>query len=319
MAGRSNQIQGEVRPILTEFAVGFRGPQNLIARQVAPVVPSLTESGTLFSFGKEGMMLYDTERALRANAKKLEFHIGKQTYQCAEHALEASLDYKELEQAERIGAQQVLRLEQRAVGTVSRALEIELEKAVADSIMNASNYATGNKATLTSTDQWTVSGGGEGSSSTPIDDIETGKVAARADMGIEPNVAVFGYTAWQAFKRHSTVLDLIKYSQRGHATPEIAAELLEVDRVVIGKAVYSTDGGVFTDLWGDHVALLYVPDNPELVEGTTPHTVIIEQVGYPMVMSYDMKKTRDFEVTRKYVVKNVDTSYGYLLSDTVNG
>lgn len=69
-----------------------------------------------------------------------------------------------------------------------------------------------------------------------------------------------------------------------------AAELLEMENVYVGKGVYSSDGSTFADLWTDSVALLYVPSNPELVEGTTPHTVVIEEEGFPEVRTYDEKK-----------------------------
>lgn len=310
MPSRIKTIQGEVNPILTQFAIGYRNPQ-LIARQVAPVISTPTESGTVFSFGKEGMMLYNTERALRANAQKMDFYLTKTTYRCVEHALETSLDYKELEAAQRYGADQVLKLEQRAINMVQRALEVELEKAVADILFGASYYATNNKVTLSGTSQWT-----DKSNADPIKNILDGKAAARDDMGVEPNTVVFGYDAWRSFREHPTVLDRIKYSQRAIVTTDIAATLLDVEKVYVGQGVYAQDDGTFVDLWGDNCALIYTPPAPELADGTTPHTIILEEMGYPQVKTYDMKKTRDYEVTRKYDVVNVDTSFGYLIIDT---
>jgi hypothetical protein len=73
---------------------------------------------------------------------------------------------------------------------------------------------------------------------------------------------------------------------------------------------------VFTDLWGDYAALVYLPENMEMPEGTTPHTVIIEEEGYPEVKTYDDKKVRLYEVTRKYQVKQIDNTFGYLICDT---
>lgn len=322
MASRIETIQGETSPILTTFAEGFVSPARLIAPMVAPVIRSMTETGTLYIFGKEGFMLYDTERALRAAAKKFDYFLSKDTYVCKEHALETSLDYKELEAAQKYGAQAVLRLEQRSINVVQQALAIELEKAVADYVFSGTYYATGNKATLTGTDQWQVSGGGAGSTSTPIEDIvKTGAQAARADMGVYPNTVVFGATAWKAFREHPDVVERVRYTSPV-GNPSVismaqAAQLLDVENVYVGNAVYSTDAGVFTDIWGDSVAMIYVPPADMMVEGTTPHTIIVEEEGYPEVRVYDSKKTRDYEVTRKYVVKNLDTSYGYLILDTV--
>ena len=310
MASRNETIRGEVSPILSTFAKGYRNA-NMIAKNVAPVIPSLTEAGTLYSFGKEGFMVYDTNRALRAATKKMDFAISKDTYVCTEHALETSLDYKELEIAEKIGAGRVLQLEQRAMNVVNRALEVELEKAVADIMFSSTYYASGNYTTLSGTSQWS-----DTSNSDPIGNIDTGKTAARADMGVEPNVMVIGYSAWQTLKNHPAIIDKIKYSMKAVITEDLVAEILGLDAVYVGKAVYSTDAGVFTSIWGDNAALVYVPmGEGEMVEGTTPHTVIVEEEGYPQVTVFDAKKTRDYELTRKYAVKNIDTGFGYLILD----
>lgn len=311
MAGRNKQIQGETNPILTKFATGYKPVQG-IARLVAPIVKSLTESGTLYSFGKEGFMIYDSERALRAATKKIDFHLSKDTYRCVEHALESSLDYKEIEIAERYGAQKLLSLQKRAVLLTQRALEVELEKAVADILFSATYYATGNKVTLTGGDKFS-----DTANSDPVGVVDTGMAAARADMGVEPNTGVIGYTAWQTLKDHPQIVDRIKYSMKAVLTPELVAEVLGLEKLYVGKSVYSSDAGVFTDLWADFFALIYVPPEAEMPEGTTPHTVIIEEEGYPEVKSYNSKKTVDYETTRKYQVKNVSTSNGYLISDMV--
>jgi len=318
MAGRLAQLRAETDPILTKFAVGYRPVQG-IARLVAPVIKADRESGTFFKFGKEGFYIYDTERALRANAKKADYHLTNDTFLCTEHAIETSLDYKELDQAAKYGASRVLQLEKRSINFTQRILEVELEKAVADIVFSTTYYATGNKTTLTGGNQWN-----EYATSDPVGDVATGRIAARADMGIEPNTMVIGYTAWEKLRFHPALLENLKYSQKGIVTEDLAAQLLGVDRIIVGKKVYSTDAGVFTDLWNDSVALIYVPtDNngnvmgEEAVEGTTPHTVIIEEMGYPEVRTYDEKKVRSYETTRKYQVKNVSTSYGYLILDTV--
>ena len=95
------------------------------------------------------------------------------------------------------------------------------------------------------------------------------------------------------------------------------AALLRMKNVFVGSAVYATDANVFTNIWGDYAALIYIPEDMEMADGTTPHTVIVEQEGYPEVKTYNEKKVRSYEVTRKYVPKNISTSYGYLIADTV--
>lgn len=311
MADRITTLAGSTNPILTKFAKGFTHV-GLIAKKVCPLIKSFTETGTYFIFGKEGFYIYNTERALRANPNQVRSTISSTTYTCKEHALWDALDYKEIRAAEKYGAGAILRLEKRALRGVDRLLEIKLEYDVAAYIFGSSYYASGNKTTLTGDDQWSSA------NSDPIGQLQTAKEAARADMGIVPNTLVLGYDSYIQIASHAQIQAKISNNrdQKAVMNVEDLAKILGFKQVIVGESVYSTDAGVFTDLWGDYAALIYLPDDPELVEGTTPHTLIIEEEGYPEVKTYPDKKVKFYEATRKYVVKNIDTSFGYLISDT---
>lgn len=312
MSSRLARLGASVDPILTRFAVGYKD-EAFIAKKVLPVVPVLAHSGTYYTFGKEGFYLYDTERALRANANKANWEPSSATFTCERHAFETSLDYEELEQARRYGGAQVLKLEQRSTKFTQMILERRLEKKVADIVFSATYYASGNKVTLSGDDQWSSA------NSDPIGQVETGIKAARADMFVEPNTLVLGYNPYWALSTHAQLMAKLSdnVTKRMRLTPQQIADVLQIERVIVGKSGYATDAGVFTDLWGDFAALVYTPPDPEMIDGTTPHSVIIEQTGWPKVRAYDNKKTRDYETERKYVVKNVSTSFGYLIADTV--
>lgn len=315
MASRNESLRGEVNPILTQQVIGYKA-QNFIARKIAPVFKSLTESGTMMKLGKQAHMLYDTKRALRADGKKAHVDYNKDTYQCLEHTIEMPLDYQEIEIAQTYGMEKVLDLEKTAALQGRHIIEAELEYAVASLLFSATYYASGNYTTLTGTGKWSDVTTG---ASHPFTNIETGIVAARADMGAEPNTIIFGYQAWLDFKNHPDVVERLgKYvSGPVMVTPALAAEWLGFKNVFIGEAAYSSDAGVFTDLWGDNVALIRIPDNMDLMlPGDTPHTVIIEQIGYPEVRTWNGKYVRDIINTDKYVAKNIDTGYGYLIIDT---
>lgn len=316
MATRLSELRAQVDPVLSTFARGFQPGARFIARQVAPIVPVTAEKGTIATFGKEGFKIYNTERALRANPKQIDLAVGSDTYVCSEYALETSLDYRELEEAQIVGAEQVIALERRSINMLQSSLEVDLEKQVADILFSGTYYASGYDVTLSGNDQWKVAGGAQGSTSTPIADIKTGLTAARAGMGVYPNTIVFGALAWDAFTEHSDVLDRIKHTQTGVVTEQLAAQLLGVERVLVGKGVYANASDAFVDIWGDNVALIYTPENSMMAEGTTPHTAIFEKLGYPKVMTHDNKYTRDYAVQRVHAVKNIATTYGYLIIDT---
>jgi len=310
--GRIAELTGSVDPVLTKLAIGYKNPK-FIADLVVPSIPVLTETGTFFKLGKEGFLIYDAKRAYGAEARKIFTKRESDTYACYERALEHPLDYEEIKRAQRYGTNfDVINLEQNAQQTVSLAQAVAKEKAVADILFSGTYYAIGNKATLTGNDQWSVK-----ATSDPLGDIITGIKAARADMGVEPNTLVMGYLAWDAFRNHPSVLAKIKNSKNNFVSIEDAKEITGIPNIVVGKSIYSTDAGVFTDLWGDNAALIYLPTQGENAKGVTVHTVRFNVKGYPIVRKYANKKTLDIEETQIWGVKNIDTSYGYLIIDVV--
>lgn len=306
---RRTELRGSTNPILSQFATGYKNAR-LIGDIVVPNVETLTPTGTYFKMGKEGFYLYNTKRAIRSEAQKMHSAFASATFENIENALESPLDYKEIRIAEKYGADKVLKLKKRTGMSVSLALAVAREKEKSDILFSGTYYASGNKVTLAGTDQWT-----DKTNSTPLEDIRTGIKAARADMGIEPNTITMGYLAWDAFKFHPTVLAKIKNSKNAFVTIEDAKEIIGIQNIIVGPAVYATDAGVFTDLWTDNVALHYLPVQGELEEGVPIHSVCFNTIGYPIVREYQNKKTLDLEETQEYSVNNVDTSNGYLIID----
>ena len=71
-----------------------------------------------------------------------------------------------------------------------------------------------------------------------------------------------GKQVWDKLKYHPAFLERIKYTQRGQVTPEIAASLFEVDKILIGAAGKNTATEGQTDsmsyIWGKDMLLAYV-------------------------------------------------------------
>lgn len=115
-----------------------------------------------------------------------------------------------------------------------------------------------------------------GGSNTFILDVETRIETIRANTGFRPNKLVLCGSTLKEIKMESTVLDRIKYTQRGVVTPDLLAALFGLDEVLIGDAIYSTaaekvDGSDFTskNIWEKNAGkgsafLFYRPDSPGL-------------------------------------------------------
>ena len=137
---------------------------------------------------------------------------------------------------------------------LTELLAIDREKRVAGLVFNAGSYPSGYKTTLTGEGQFSHA------NSDPLDVLLTG-----LDVPfVRPNTVVMGQAVWSALRRNSKLLQTIYPNANGNGviTPEQLADILDVDRVLIGAArVNTAKRGAAPNIdrvWGKHIAMLYV-------------------------------------------------------------
>lgn len=293
-----------VDPVLTQLATGYVN-EDFVAEKIFPVVSVAKEAGKIPQFGKEAFMIYDTERAIRANSNVIEPNERTTTsYLLEEHDLAMPVDYREQEE-------DMFDLESEAVNTVSQLIELEREKKAADIAQTASNYASGNKITLSGTSQFTNAG------SDPIGVIEDAKAAIKSCIGSNSKLTmVMGEATYRVLKNHAALLDRIKYSMKGIATTELMKEIFDIPEIVVGKGTY-WNGSAFVDLWGDNIVLAVTPTGAK-----TPRTpsfgYTFRKKGMPQVDKYQREGNKITMIRRTdlYQVKMLSNVGGYLISDT---
>ena len=135
--------------------------------------------------------------------------------------------------------------------------------------------------------------------STPDVDVDTYKDTVEALVAVEPNTFVVGKQTHLQLKNHPTLVDRIKYTQRAQLTPDLIASLLEVDRYLVGRSIYTTtvegtaEASVsYTRIWGKHGLLIYVPPAPSLLTPAAGYTFVWQVV--PNALQY-IKRMRDEE------------------------
>jgi hypothetical protein len=141
------------------------------------------------------------------------------------------------------------------------------------------NHWTTSRWTTDVTGGSTVTKWSDYGTSTPIENIRTYKRTIRRLLGREPNLLVLGDLTADRLLDHPDVLDRIKYTERGIASTELLAALFGVDRVLVGKSVYTAsaegtaEGSVtYTANWDDRALLLYVPSSPSIWEPAAGYT-----------------------------------------------
>lgn len=300
-----------VDPILTTVAQGYKNA-TFVGSTLFPTVPVVARGGKIVTFGKEDFMLYATARAPGANTGRVQFGYAGSSYALEQHALEGSVPFELMADAQQVPG---ISLAQMAIRKTQNIIGLRLEKAIADLATTAANYPSGNKTTLSGTAQWS-----DYNNSSPSAAIETAKEAVRAKIGISPNTVVIGAEVMSVLKQHPAILDRIKYTGRDVVTTDLLAALWEVDRVVVGKAVYASDAGVFSDVWGNFVIVAYSDVSGMMDAGSPSFGYTYQLGGYPIVeQTYQDRPAKSwiYPVTDEVMPVIAGSSAGYLYSAVV--
>ena len=197
------------------------------------------------------------------------------------------------------------------------ALELEREYSAAALATDTTLYAAAN--VITPAGAWGTSG------VNPLVDTEAARNAIRAKIGRFPNQCVFSPTAWQIFINNDQIKDVIKYTQIGIMTEELAARLLRVDKVSVGNMVFGTGSGGGVDeadltmgnIWeqnattGNCVVFAWVGSG----WGVPSYGYTYNLQGYPLVTSYrwEIIKSQLYDSQQNYNVAITKVDAGAII------
>jgi hypothetical protein len=304
-----------IDPILTEVARSVAVQSSPVADVLFPLVPVGARAGRIISFGNEDFRLVNSARAPGSNTKRVQFGYSSGNFSLVDYSLEGSVPIELLQEGQEVPGLDHARM---AITKVRNMQALEREKQCADLALNAASYAAGNKITLTSTDRWDVY---DNAASDPIADIQTGREAVRAQIGVRPNVLTLGPKVLTSLRSHPKILDrLSTASDRPPATLAQLAALLEIDRVVEGGMIYH-NGTAFADVWGTFALLAYVTPRSMQEMGSPSFGYTYQLRDYPVAEeSYygRNEKTWYFPVTDARQPVLAGASAGYLITTAVS-
>lgn len=242
-----------VDPILTTIAVGYRNAAY-VGETLFPRVPVDLMGGRVIEFGREHFLQYSTIRAPGSAIKRVSLGYTGKPYTLDLHGLAGQVPMEIQREA---AAQPGVDLGERAVRVVMDVMLRSLEQEIAAVATNPANYDSDHKVSLSGSSKWSDP------SSNPSAQIVSYAEAIRRSIGVYPNTLLLGPPAMNALKNHPSILDRIKYTSRDSVTPDLLAQLWELNRVVVGAAVYvpNETTGAFQDIWGNVAVLAYVPQD----------------------------------------------------------
>jgi hypothetical protein len=248
----ANAFQWYQPPVLNQLGIRYQN-QAFIAPSLFPVVTVPKDVFRYISFDQDiAYRIYDDRMAPRASANEIDIKGVLVPATITDKALKVGIDPKEL------GQNPDLQLKALKTTLLKDALMQAQENRAATILRSTATYPGGNSTTLSGTGQW----------SNASSDPKAAILAAKDAMLVPGNTLWMGETVYTALQQNPKVIASIQYSNGGSVdTRDILARYLQVDRIVVGKAFYSTNNMGQTlataRIWGNDAGLIYVnPDAP---------------------------------------------------------
>jgi hypothetical protein len=297
-----------VDPVLSNVSVKYQN-EEYIAEKILPVFSVKKQNGKYYVYDSAHLRPVDTLRAIGSPANEVDYGLSASgTYGCDDNALKEFVPKEIQDQAD-----DALNPLIDATENVTERLMVGREQAVATSMADTSKLTS--NTTLSGTDQWS-----DYTNSDPIGDIQTGKSTVHGNIFREPNVLVLQKEVYDKLVDHPDVIERIKYSQLGVATPELMARLFRVSKVLIAGAGYNSADEGQTDahsyIWGKHAWLIYVSNVKRL-----------KQITFGWTFAYETRKTERWtdgdrkgtyvRVHENYDQKLVTVGAAYLIKNAI--
>ncbi len=248
----TNMNAGQVRvvdPILTEHARGYSNGE-FIGFELFPRVNMPTRAAKRIEFNREALMRVLTVRAPGTDIKQITMTYNGAPVNLTQDALQAITPVEFIEEA---GAIPGIDLQQESVDVALAVIALSLEIQQAELARNPDAYALTNKVALTGTDKWS-----DGASDPGVL-IEDGKETVRARTGRRANVLALSAPVKSKLKTHARIREHYKHTTSSTISDEMLASYFDVEKVVVGNAIYDLFDGSTLDVWGNDAVLAYVP------------------------------------------------------------
>ncbi len=275
--------------LLTQVSLAYRNP-SYIADTLFPIVPVRKQSDKIPEYNQSHW--FRDQAVIRAPGTKSTGGGYKVTTTGTYFSDRFSFRF-EIPDELRDNQDQPFNVDRDGAEFVTDKMMMRREVAFATDFFKTTVWGT-DKVGITDFVQWSDYGG-----SSPLVDVTGYKDDVEALIGREPRVAAMGKQVWIQLKWHPDLIDTIKYTQRAQMTVDLAAALLEFDRLMIGRSIQTTDNeGVaeasvtYTRIWGKNMLMLFVPERPSLLTPAAGYSFIWNRVANA---AQYMKRMRDEE------------------------
>lgn len=243
---------------LTQILVNYQ-PSGFIADQVAPIVGVGKQFDMIGGISQaDTFRIEDTIRAPSTSPKKVALNVTSDTFFCRNYALRSEFSVEDL-----VNVDQVWNLRENRALLMKDILFLDWENRLATLATDTVNVSTVTAAASLWSDH---------DNSDPIEDVDIAARQLRAVSGYRPNVAIFGWEAWDHIRRNVAVRTQlfpapgITTAGAGLVNAANLATVLGINKVLVAEAQHNINaeglGLSLSELWGPHIWLAYIAPRP---------------------------------------------------------
>jgi len=279
-----------VDAMLTNISIAYRNP-DYIADKIFPIVPVMKQSGIVPKYDQSHWFRDLAEKRAGGKSPRGGFSVDKtDTYFSDRYWFGFEIDDET-----RDNSDAPFDIDRDATEFATDKVQMRREVAFATDFMTTGVWGTDKDGTANADfTQWSDYG-----ASSPLSDLTDFGDTVEGKIGRLPRKLVLGGLAYSKLKWHPDLIDLIKYTQRGQITPDLLASLLEIDEMLIGRAIKTTTAEgtaeasvAYTRIWGKSALLVYVPKTASLLTPAAGYTFVWSRVAN--AIQY-VKRMRDEE------------------------
>jgi len=236
---------------LTNVSIAYRNAA-FVAPDIAPEVAVRRQSDRYFVYDPDREALRATAdwRAPGAEAAEVGFALSSDSYFCDDHALESVIPDEERDNADSPLQPEVDRTE-----FLTEKILLNQEVALAALLRDASSVPATDLSDPA--DRW------DAADADPMDAIEAARAAIISATQAAPNTLVLPFEAYRAVRNNAQVAARVAYARLGVFGPAELAQLFDVERVLVARAVRNTaargQAAALEAVWGKDAVLLHVP------------------------------------------------------------
>lgn len=262
---------------LSNLSIQYRN-DDYIGLLLMPDVPAPNQAGEYPIYDKRSRLAApDDSMSGRTIANEITDNRSLGTFFCKPYALSNHVSVLTLRN-------QVAPLDEMVDLTEATAELIALrrEMRIAGKVTDANQYQASNKTTLTGSDRWDTSGGGN-----PVKNLQDATAALWNGRGPTKIIGWCGLDTWNVLSRHQQILDLFKYggTAPGLATPDMIAKFFGWDGMLVSKARQDTANegqtASYSRIWGKYFGVMRVAER-----------ATIRNAGWGMTIRFGQVMTR---------------------------